>query len=306
MKFAFLVFFSAAFALAQSDDIFARLAHAFPDPARAGRAVSELRAAHFTTVKQLLEQQSAETPEHRPELLALAADVEFLNGDMPSAVRDFTAADPLSEADNFTLAMALVKLGNDDRARTILTTLSRKHPDRAIYIYWLGRLDYDQRRYQEAVAKLTRAVELDPNAPRAWDSLGLAFDMQGQMQLSLNAFEKASTLNRNQPHPSAWPPHNLGYLLLRMNQPEAAVTALEESLRYDPSLAIAHYHLARALEKLGRTGDAIVHYKQAIALDRTSTDACYSLATLYRKLNRKSEADEMFAEYRRRKSTTNP
>jgi hypothetical protein len=35
-----------------------------------------------------------------------------------------------------------------------------------------------------------------------------------------------------------------------------------------------------------------------------STDACYSLATLYRKLHRDADATAMFAEYQKRKQAS--
>jgi len=194
-------------------------------------------------------------------------------------------------------------LGDDQHARQELTALAAKNPDRALYVYWLGRLDYDQRRYQEAIGKLQSAVKLDPASARSWDSLGLAFDMQGREQPALEAFEKAAALNREQPHASPWPPHNLGYLLLRMDRLPEAEAALRESLRYNPALTISQYHLGRTLEKLGRTADAIDFFKQAVASDPLATDACYSLALLYRKLHRDADAQSAFAEYRRRKGT---
>jgi len=218
-----------------------------------------------------------------------------------TAFQQASAIAPLTEPDSFTLAMALVKLGDDASARAALMRLSEKRPDNAIYIYWLGRLDYDQRRYQEAVAKFEKATKLDPQSARAWDSLGLAFDMQGQTQQAHDAFQRAVALNRNQEHRSPWPPHDLGYLLLRMDDVKDAEVALRESLRYDPNFAQAHYHLGRALEKEQRDNEAIDEYKRAVSLDSTSPDTCYSLAMLYRKLDRNAEAEAMFAEYRKRK-----
>jgi tetratricopeptide (TPR) repeat protein len=197
--------------------------------------------------------------------------------------------------------MALVKLGDDQGARTLLEDLARKQPDSAIYIYWLGRLDYDQRRYAEALEKLQKAAQLDPRSARIWDSLGLTFDMQGQMEQAREAFEKAVALNRAQAHASPWPPHDLGYLLLRMDQLKDAEEDLREALRYDSQMPQAHYHLGRVLEKEARNAEAVEEYSQAIALDRTSADACYSLAMLYRKLRRDADATAMFLEYRKRK-----
>jgi tetratricopeptide (TPR) repeat protein len=208
------------------------------------------------------------------------------------------------EADSFVSAMAFIKKGDDEHARAILADLWAKHPDKAIYIYWLGRIDYDQRRYQEAVAKLRKAAELDPSSARIQDSLGNALDMQGLMDQALATFQRSVELNRKIPHPSPWPPHDLGYLLLRMEKFTEAEAALRESLRYDPKMAQTHYYLGRTLEKEGRDQDAIEEYKQAVSGDKISTEACYSLATLYRKLHRDADATAMFAEYKKRKQST--
>lgn len=209
---------------------------------------------------------------------------------------------PSAEAANFMDAMELVKAGKDDQARSLLMDLSTKHPDKPIYIYWLGRLDYDQRRYQEAVAKLRKAAELDPTSARIQDSLGNALDMQGLTDQALATFKHAVELNHSLAHPSPWPPHDLGYLLLRMERLKEAEASLRESLRYDPKLAQTHWYLGRTLEKQGQDTEAIKEYKQAVSADPASADACYSLAMLYRKLHREPDAQAMFAEYKRRKS----
>lgn len=267
-------------------------------------AAQKLAANDFNSVEELLVKRAAVAGADRPELLSLEGSVAFLAGRMNAAVQYFgeaAAVAPIQEGDAFTLAMALVRLGNVQRAAEVLSQLVREHPQQSLYVYWLGRLDYGERRYPEAVAKLQRALELDPKFARAWDSLGLAFDMQSQTEQAYAALTKAADLNRTLPRPSAWPPHDLGYLCLRMEKLSEAVNALEESLRFDPKLALAHYHLARVLEKQSRDPQAILEYKNAIADDPSASDACYSLAMLYRKLQREREAAAMFGEYRKRK-----
>ena len=243
----------------------------------------------------------------RAEILSRRAAAEFMDGKINEAASDFQEASrlgPLTDTDTFTFAMALVKLGDETHARPLLTALADKYANQALYIYWLGRLDYSQRRYPEAVEKLTKASRLDPESARVWDSLGLAFDMQGLMDRALPAFQKAADLNRALTHPSAWPPHDLGFLLLRMDRTTEAEASLREALRYDANFAQAHYHLGRALEKEARENEAIAEYRSAISLDRTSAEACYSLAKLYKRLHRDSEATAMLAEYKRRKGET--
>jgi tetratricopeptide (TPR) repeat protein len=289
---------------AQSDDIFQRLRHALAPSGQGELASTALAKKNFAQVEEMLAQAQASTEATRAELLSLQGAVEFMDGKMGPAAAAFCEAaklGPLTESDNFTLAMAWVKLGYDTRARALLVGLANKHPQRAIYMYWLGRLDYHQRRYEEAVEKLEKAAELDAQSARVWDSLGLAFDMQGRLEQALGAFEKATSLNREQTHPSPWPPHDLGFLLLRMDKSKDAEAALRESLRYNPALAQAHYHLGRVLEKEGRETEAIDEYATAVSGDKEASDACYSLGMLYRKLHKDVEANAMFAEFKRRK-----
>ncbi len=254
----------AAACAAAEGDIYSRLRQALG----AELAVTELQKGNFAKVEELLRAaHPANAPAHA-ELLSLEGAVAFLAGNVSVSAADFTAAAalaPLRDTDAFTLAMALVKLREDQRARSLIEALAQKHPEHAVYFYWLGRLDYDQRRYQEATAELRKAVDLDPKSARAWDALGLALDMQGEMERALTPFEKAVELNRSLPHPSAWPPHDLGFLLLRTDKPKQAEAALRESLSYDSTLAQTHYYLGRTLEKEGEDSAAIQEYVTAAA-----------------------------------------
>ncbi len=239
------------------------------------------------------------------ELSALLGAIEFVGGRMSQAVQAFRRADavkPLDDPDRFTLAMALVSLGDVRGARPELTRLNAGHPDQPIYLYWLARLDYGQRLYEDAVTKLKRVIELDPESVRGYDNLGLAYDMMGLGEEARKAFDVAVTLNRKAAAPSPWPPHNLGALLLRLQKFHEAEDSLRESLKYDPRFAEAHYHLGRALEGQGRNEEAIGEYKLASEMDTKVPEPVYSLALLYRKLGRSDEAAKALAEYKRRKA----
>jgi len=243
------------------------------------------------------------------ELAALAGGVEFLDGRMDLAAQAFQRSDelsPLDDRDRFTWAMALVKLDDAAEARAQLARLNAAHPETALYLYWLARIDYDQRLYEDAVAKLRRVIELDPGSARAYDNLGLALDMSGQTDDAVHAFEKAVELNRKLVQPSAWPPHNLGALLLRMQRLKEAEAALRESLRYDPALSVAHYHLGRVLDQLGRDEEAITEYRAASTDEPIVVEALYSLGLVYRRHDRTAEAEAAFAEYKKLKAPLPP
>ena len=244
-------------------------------------------------------------PERTAALRALLGALEFLGGRMQQAVEAFEGADALTvldDRDRFTLAMALVELGDIAHSRVELTRLNETHPDQPLYLYWLARLDYGQRRYDSAIDKLNKVVQMDPGSVRGYDNLGLSYDMMGLAGEAQNAFSKAVLLNRALPSPSPWPPHNLGYLQLRLQHFREAEKSLREALKYDPRFATAHYYLARALEGQGQDNAAIEEYKSAAALDASLAAPLYSLGLLYRRMGSGAEADKAFAEFRRRKA----
>lgn len=246
-------------------------------------------------------------PKDRAALHAVLGALEFLGGRMNQAVQAFRQADglsPLDDYDRFTLAMALVDLGDLQASRTELTRLNERHPDQPIYLYWLARLDYGQRLYDDAVQKFKKVTSMDPSWVRGYDNLGLSYDMMGLTEEAQTAFAKAVLLNRNLPAPSPWPPHNLGYLRLRLQQFERAEEDLREALKYDPKFALAHYHLARVLESKDRSDAAIDEYKAAAALDVKLAEPLYSLGLLYHRRGREAESATALAEYRRRKALT--
>jgi len=292
--------------LAQQPDAVLERVRRAPLPAdQVSLIASSLAAKDYPRIESLVKAAARGDAAHAGELYALLGAVEFVAGRMEPAAQAFRQSDSLAalqERDRFTLAMSLANLGETEGARTELATLNRLRPEQPLYLYWLARLDYYQRRYEDAIAKLRRVLELDPQSSRAEDNLGLALDMVGRAEEAQAEFAKAIALNRSLKQPSPWPPHNFGYLLLRLEKLEAAEKALRESLEYDSRFAQAHYHLGRVLEKLGRDAEAIAEYRAAIPLDPAQAEPYYSLGLLYRRLNRTAEADAAFAEYRKRKT----
>jgi tetratricopeptide (TPR) repeat protein len=249
--------------------------------------------------------RTATPKDHASALCALLGALEFSGGRMERAARAFQQADllsPLDDKDRFTLAMALIDAGDPKASRAELTRLSEIHPNRSVYVYWLGRLDYDQRLYDDAVEKFKRVISMDPDSARGYDNLGLACDMMGRTEEAQTAFAKAVALNRKLPAPSPWPPDNLGYFQLRLEQFDEAEKNLREALKYDPKFALAHYHLARVLDKTNRDDAAIEEYKTAAAQDVNLALPLYSLGMLYRRRGQDAEAAVALAEYRKRRA----
>ena len=109
---------------AQSDEIAHRLRMALPSAGSAELACTALAHHDFAKIEQILADLKPPTPAGRSAILALEGAVEFLDGKLNSAARDFQKASelsPLNDADTFTFAMALVNLDDEAHARQLLT-----------------------------------------------------------------------------------------------------------------------------------------------------------------------------------------
>jgi tetratricopeptide (TPR) repeat protein len=78
--------------------------------------------------------------------------------------------------------------------------------------------------------------------------------------------------------------------LMKMNKPEAALTALEEALSIDPDNAEVFIKKGTALERLHRVDEAMRCFDRSIAIDRSTTMAYLHKGALFNRMQRYNEA----------------
>lgn len=270
-------------------------------PQRRAEVEQALKARDFERAEALLAEAAGAQPDS-PELLKLLAGVSFLGGKYWNAVRAFLRAEaiaPLDASSRFTLAMAYVAVKRRDLARLELEKLNQAHPNRALYWYWLARLDYDDQQFQTAAERLRRAIELQGDFVRAHDNLGLCLEALGRFEEAVASYEQAVRLNREQTHRSPWPALNLGTLLFKLGRIEQAEPYLREAVELGPGLAQARLRLGTLLEKRGAIEEAIQELRRAAELDPRSPDPHYALARLYRRQGDGAAAAAALAQFER-------
>ena len=233
------------------------------------------------------------------KLLMTAGAIFFLDGQFLNSAIAWKRAEaiaPLDDRSRFTLAMAYVKLHRREWARPELEKLSAARPDSPLYLYWLGRLDYDAQNYAGAISRLETVVVLDPTMMRAYDTLGLCYDYLGQLADAIKNYNHAVDLNRRQARPSPWPHIDLAIALMEVNQPAEAEKNLREAIRYNAKLPQAEYQLGRALEMREAYQEAAESLRQATALDPAYPEPHYLLGRIYQK---KGESEAAKAEIAR-------
>lgn len=229
------------------------------------------------------------------KLLVFTAGIFFLDGDWLNTAICYKKAEKISPLDphsRFTLAMAYLKLNQSGWAIPELKKLAQEQPENALYIYWLGRIDYDAQKYDQAVIKLRKAVELDPKMMRAYDNLGLTYEHLSDNEAAIKSYRTAIELNRKQANPSPWPNLNLAILLMGKNELSEAEILLREALRYDAKLPQIHYNLGQILEKQNKPIEAKEALLQAITLDQNYAEPHYTLSRIYQKQGEKIKAKE--------------
>jgi CheY-like chemotaxis protein len=85
-----------------------------------------------------------------------------------------------------------------------------------------------------------------------------------------------------------------GVAFVKQEQYDEAIAAYQKGLGVDPWSDLLHYYLAMALEKKGRTFEAIHHYEKAIQVNPRFFDAITALANLYQAQEFWRKAREMW------------
>ena len=197
-----------------------------------------------------------------------------------AAVDEFQAAlkaDPkLTLRARFPMAVALFELKRFDDARRELETVRREAGDHPNVLYYLGRIDLEQRNFDSAVTNLSNAAE-EPPFPDTAYFLGYAYLKQGDLSSAEKWLEQAAqALPRD-----ARVQYQLGQVYRRQGREQDAqkALALSEQLRQrDDTESKLRLQCSQKLaqgpsEEARRTCDQLY--------DENSADKLTELGTLY-------------------------
>jgi predicted Zn-dependent protease len=82
--------------------------------------------------------------------------------------------------------------GRSDEARTRISAVLTAKPDNAEALYYLGRIDLDQKKYDDALTRLKEAARLDPNLPDVLAHLATAYLGLGQSRNAMDVLMRIS------------------------------------------------------------------------------------------------------------------
>ena len=239
------------------------------------------------------------------ELHDLLGEVEEKDGQFVPAANEFETAahmDP-SESNLFDWGGELLLHRTLDPAIEVFRQAAASYPDSARLAIGLGMALYSRGKYDEAVASLLKAADLNPSDPRCYPFLSKAYDRSpSQADEVIARFRRFADLQPRNGHAlyyyamSLWKGKRAQDAGLDLPQIE---TLLQQSITLDPSLAEAHLQLGNLYFDQTKYADAIPEYRRALGLNSDLADAHYRLGQAYVRSGDKDRGQEELQVYQR-------
>ena len=160
--------------------------------------------------------------------------------------------------------------------------------------YHLGRVRYEQNRFDEAIAAFHEVLKRDPGNVKAEDNLGLCLEAKNEMDQAISAYRKAMELEGTSTVRSEQPYLNLGTLLIKLNQADKAVPVLSQAKEINPKSSKVRYQLGKAYFDMSRLPQAKMEAEEAARIKPNDVPTHYLLGRIYQRLGKADLAAQQF------------
>lgn len=147
---------------------------------------------------------------------------------------------------------------------------------------------------QQAVEYFRKALEIIPNYMEAYAGLGYVYIASGQQQEAVAIFQKATEINPKY----AEGYRGLGYVYSRLSQYDAALTQYQKALKINPENVYYNKETGFIHVSLGQYRDAIQYFQKAVKLDPEYAEGYTGLGFVYYSLGQYPYAKENFQKAR--------
>ena len=184
------------------------------------------------------------------------------------------------------LGLALADQGKYDEARRELQRAVAASPENPAAYTALGLIAETTGRDEEAIRFLEKAVELQPNSSQSHLNLGNALAERFNLEGALKEFSEAARLSPN----SALAHYNQGRALYDSGRLQEAATELEAACRLAPDDPNALYLLALTEAQMGNLSRSAEVLDTLVRLEPIHSDGQYLLGQVMLRLGRTEEA----------------
>ena len=175
----------------------------------------------------------------------------------------YTTERPANAWGHYMLGLSAWKSGDLAKSEQAFEKALSVDPLHVKSLVNLSRVFIEQKRYDDALARLSSAAEIDPESTEVQRLLGRTYYTQGKTDEAVSAYRRAIELNEL----DAWSMNNLGLVLLETNRADEALPLLTKATELRPEVPVFHNNLGMALEHTGRFKAAAEAYKAALAAD---------------------------------------
>jgi tetratricopeptide (TPR) repeat protein len=219
----------------------------------------------------------------------------------------------------------------EEVAPTLIDSVEKGHPESPVILETLAQAYLRQLRYKAAYACLSRWIELCPDAVRAYQWRGWTLERLNRFKAAAEDYRQALELDpdlipvrlrvaemllEDKQAPEALPhlerlyrqapdrPEvlaRLGMCRYFQNQTKEARRLMEAAVVHLPNDAALLLHLAKLDLQEGRGREAEQWLRKALRVDRSDTEALYTLASALQLQGKTTEADAALKDYQRSK-----
>jgi tetratricopeptide (TPR) repeat protein len=175
----------------------------------------------------------------------------------------YTTERPANAWGHYMLGLSAWKSGDLAKSEQAFEKALSVDPHHVKSLVNLSRVFIEQKRYDDALARLSSAAEIDPESTEVQRLLGRTYHTQGKTDEAVAAYRRAIELNEL----DAWSMNNLGLVFLETERADEALPLLTKATELRPEVPVFHNNLGMALEHTGRFKAAATAYKAALAGD---------------------------------------
>ena len=185
------------------------------------------------------------------------------------AFEQYTTERPNNPWGHFMLGLSESRIGDTEKAEKAFNEALRIDPDHMKSLLNLSRILIEKGRYDEAIANLNHAGEVDGNSPEVQRLMGRTYNAQHKTDEAIDSYKRAIALDPT----DAWSMNNLGFILIQKDRASDAVPLLTKAVELQKNVPTFHNNLGMALEKTEQFKAAASEYKDALAADPNNTKA---------------------------------
>jgi adenylate cyclase len=129
----------------------------------------------------------------------------------------------------------------------------------------LGLVDLMSKRYDDAIGRFEKAIQLNPNLANAYGALGQALALAGEYEAAITNINKAIRLSPHDPFIVYWFGH-LGVAAFAHERYEDACQWGRKTIQQNPKFPGGHRLVAASCGQLGHTEEASIELKELLHL----------------------------------------